>query len=114
MTTADIAALPVAEKLKLLEALRDSLCAQTGKTLASPPWHAAALKQAEDDLAAGTARFVAWAEAKDGLRRNSRIQKIRSRHIGLLPPKSRYRAVRANVAADHEKDVACNDMSGIH
>ena len=71
MTTADIAAMPVAEKLKLMEALWDSLCAQTDNNVESPEWHQAALKQAEDDLAAGTARFVDWAEAKEGLRRNS-------------------------------------------
>lgn len=72
MTTADIATMPVAEKLKLMEALWDSLCAQTDKGVESPQWHAAALKQAEDELATGTARFVDWAEAKDCLRRNSR------------------------------------------
>jgi Putative addiction module component len=69
MTAIDIAALPVAEKLKLMEALWDSLCTPTDKGVESPPWHAAALKQAEDDLAVGTARSVDWAEAKDGLRR---------------------------------------------
>jgi hypothetical protein len=71
MTTADIAAMPVAEKLKLMEALWDSLSTPTDKNVESPPWHAAALKQAEDELAAGTARFVDWADAKDSLRRNS-------------------------------------------
>lgn len=71
MTTAEIAAMPVAEKLKLMEVLWDSLCASTDKGVKSPPWHAAALKQAEDEVTAGTAQFVGWAEAKDGLRRNS-------------------------------------------
>ena len=42
--------------LKLLEALRDSLCAQTGKTLASPPWHAAALKSADVGAPAAACR----------------------------------------------------------
>ncbi|WP_422555047.1 addiction module protein, partial [Rhodoferax sp.] len=54
MTTADIAAMPVAEKLKLMEALWDSLNAQTDKDVESPAWHEAALQQAEDDLTAGT------------------------------------------------------------
>ena len=72
MTTADIAAMPVADKLKLMEALWGSLCAQTDKRLESPSWHEAALQQAEDELAAGTARFVDWTEAKEGLRRNNR------------------------------------------
>lgn len=69
MTTADIAAMPVTEKLKLMEALWDSLCAQSGNGLESPQWHATALKQAEDEVATGNARFVDWAEAKDNLRR---------------------------------------------
>jgi len=72
MTAIDIAALPVSEKLKLMEALWDSLCTPTDQGVESPPWHAVALKQAEDDLAAGNAQFVDWAEAKDALRRNSR------------------------------------------
>lgn len=71
MTAIDIAALPVAEKLKLMEALWDSLSERTERDVESPPWHEAALQQAEDELAAGTAQFVDWAEANDGLRRNS-------------------------------------------
>jgi hypothetical protein len=73
MTTADIAAMPVAEKLKLMEALWDSLNAQTDKGVESPAWHEAALQQAEDDLTAGTVSLVDWAEAKDSLRKSSRV-----------------------------------------
>jgi hypothetical protein len=68
MTAIDIAEMPVSEKLKLMEALWDSLCVRTDGSFESPAWHEQALKQAEDDLAAGTARFVDWAEAKNVLR----------------------------------------------
>jgi hypothetical protein len=71
MTAIDIATLPVTEKLKLMEALWDSLTNRTERDVESPAWHEKALKQAENELAAGTAHFVDWAEAKDGLRRNS-------------------------------------------
>lgn len=72
MTAIDIAAMPVTEKLKLMEALWESLSNGTERDFESPAWHEKALKQAENELAAGTAHFVDWAEAKDGLRRNSR------------------------------------------
>ncbi|MFZ2813353.1 MAG: addiction module protein, partial [Rhodoferax sp.] len=61
------------EKLKLMEALWDSLNAQTDKDVESPAWHEAALQQAEDDLTAGTVSLVDWAEAKDSLRKSSRV-----------------------------------------
>lgn len=68
MTAIDIAEMPVSEKLKLTEALWDSLCVRADGGFESPAWHEQALKQAEGDLAEGTARFVDWAEARDGLR----------------------------------------------
>jgi len=71
MTAIDIAAMPVTEKLQLMEALWESLSAPTDAGFASPPWHKLALQQAENDLVAGTARFVDWAEAKEQLRRRS-------------------------------------------
>lgn len=69
MTAIDIAAMPVAEKLQLMEALWNSLSAPTGAGFASPPWHEQSLQQAENDLATGAARFVDWTEAKEQLRR---------------------------------------------
>lgn len=69
MTAIDIAEMPVSEKLKLMEALWDSLCVRTDGSFESPAWHEQALKQAEADLAAGTARFVEWADAKEQLRK---------------------------------------------
>ena len=68
MTAIDIAEMPVSEKLKLMEALWDSLCVRTDGSFESPAWHKQALKQGECDLGAGTARFVGRAESRDGLR----------------------------------------------
>ena len=69
MTAIDIAEMPVSEKLKLMEALWDSLCVRTDGSFESPAWHEQALIQAEGDLAAGTARFVEWVDAKEQLRK---------------------------------------------
>jgi len=68
MATIDIAGMPVSEKLKLMEALWDSLSASADGDFESPAWHEQALKQAENDLATGTARFIDWADAKEQLR----------------------------------------------
>ncbi len=72
MTAIDIAEMPVAEKLKLMEALWDSLSGRTDEGVESPAWHEQALKQAENDLAAGTTRFIDWSDAKEQLRRRDR------------------------------------------
>lgn len=69
MPAIDIAELPVSEKLKLMEALWDSLSTGAEKNIESPTWHEQALRQAEDDLAAGTAHFVDWPQAKELLRK---------------------------------------------
>ncbi|MDP2793447.1 MAG: addiction module protein [Sulfurisoma sp.] len=71
MTAIDIAEMPVSEKLKLMEALWDSLDTLSDGDVASPAWHGLALKQAEDELAEGAARFVDWSQAKNLLRKNS-------------------------------------------
>ena len=68
MTTIEIADMPVAEKLKLMEALWDSLSSNLDGGYESPAWHEQALKQAEGDLAAGSAHFVEWDAAKEQLR----------------------------------------------
>jgi len=64
MTALDIAAMPAAEKLKLMEALWDSLCVSSQGELDSPAWHEQALEQAERQLAEGKATMVDWDQAK--------------------------------------------------
>lgn len=68
MTTIDIAEMPVLEKLQLMEALWNSLCDPAEGSFASPAWHVQALQQAEADVAAGSANFVDWDDAKNQLR----------------------------------------------
>lgn len=68
MTIADIAAMSVAEKLKLLEALWDSLCAESDRAMASPAWHAVVLEERLQRLAAGAEPTSPWREAKERIR----------------------------------------------
>lgn len=58
------------EKLREMEAIWVDL---SGDEVAfeSPPWHADALREAERAVAAGTAKFSDWEEAKKRLRRKA-------------------------------------------
>ncbi|MDX8399559.1 MAG: addiction module protein [Gallionellaceae bacterium] len=55
------------EKLRMMEVLWDDL-ARDSVTLASPEWHAQALKEAEYAVAENQAGFVSWDAAKKTLR----------------------------------------------
>ena len=55
------------EKLRMLETLWDDLTHDSA-TLASPAWHADALKSSELAHASGQAEFVDWEAAKQRLR----------------------------------------------
>lgn len=68
MTTFDIAAMPASEKIKLMEALWDSLSVGSPGHMESPAWHGQALKEAESKRAAGEATLVEWGQAKELLR----------------------------------------------
>jgi hypothetical protein len=65
MTAIEIAAMPVAEKLKLMEALWDSLANRTDGDMGSPPWHGAVLEERLRRLANGEEQVSPWKEAKD-------------------------------------------------
>ena len=74
VSTIDIDTLPVEQKLRLMEALWDSLL-QTPAALdecAQPAWHAQALQRAETALADGSAQFIDWDAAKQALGSRSR------------------------------------------
>lgn len=71
MTTIDIVALPVTEKLKLMETLWDSLCAQP-EGVASPSWHRAVLEERLRRLASGEEAVSPWKEAKERVRAQSK------------------------------------------
>ena len=69
MTTVDIAAMSVSEKLKLMETLWDSLCApQSAATAELPAWHGQVLDDRMRRLASGEEPVAPWKEAKDRIR----------------------------------------------
>ena len=68
MTTVDVVAMPVSEKLKLMEALWDSLCLQSGGNLDLPAWHDEVLAQRLRRLASGEETVAPWNEAKERIR----------------------------------------------
>ena len=51
------------EKLRMMEALWDDL-SRDEASLASPAWHADALREAAESLASGGARFIDWDQAR--------------------------------------------------
>jgi putative addiction module component (TIGR02574 family) len=68
MTTVDIVAMPVSEKLKLMETLWDSLCAHPGGNMSFPAWHGEVLEQRLRRLASGEEAVATWNEAKERIR----------------------------------------------
>ncbi|OHC66842.1 MAG: hypothetical protein A2040_13340 [Rhodocyclales bacterium GWA2_65_19] len=60
--------MPVSEKLRLMEALWDSLCAQSGENMELPAWHGDVLEQRLRRLASGEESVAPWNEAKERIR----------------------------------------------
>ena len=71
MTTIDIAELPVAEKLRLMEALWDSLRVRA-EDAAIPAWHQQVLAQRLQSLDSGGDTTTPWAQAKERIRAQTR------------------------------------------
>lgn len=71
MTTADIAKLPVAEKLLLMEKLWDALRVQADSSVV-PAWHKDVLEERLRRLDTGNEPTSGWTEAKERIR--SRIK----------------------------------------
>jgi len=71
MTTIDIAELPVAEKLRLMEALWDALRAQADHAVV-PAWHQEVLAQRVQRLDSGVEAITPWAQAKERIRAQAR------------------------------------------
>jgi putative addiction module component (TIGR02574 family) len=67
MTTADIADLPMAEKLLLMERLWDALRAQADSGVV-PAWHKEVLAERLRRLDAGSEPTSTWTEAKERIR----------------------------------------------
>lgn len=68
MTAIEIADMPVVEKLKLMEALWDSMIDRTGGGVESPAWHGTVLEERLRRLANGEEQVSTWKEAKDRIR----------------------------------------------
>lgn len=68
MTHLDIAALPVAEKLQLMESLWDSLCREDLGASAVPAWHQEVLAERLSRLDSGEEPLSTWQDAKKRLR----------------------------------------------
>lgn len=72
MNAIDVIDMPVAEKLKLMETLWDSLCGQSAGAMASPSWHAEVLQERLRRLASGEESTAPWHEAKERIRNRIR------------------------------------------
>jgi putative addiction module component (TIGR02574 family) len=68
MTSADIVEMPVAERLKLMETLWESLCAQPGAEIESPGWHGEVLAERTRRIDSGEETVSSWKEAKARIR----------------------------------------------
>ncbi|MDP1692619.1 MAG: addiction module protein [Burkholderiaceae bacterium] len=68
MPIIDLIGMPVAEKLKLMETLWDSLCAQSTSDIGMPVWHGEVLEERLSRLASGEESVSAWKDAKERIR----------------------------------------------
>lgn len=68
MAYPEIASLPVAEKLQLMESLWDALCRETQGTPEIPAWHRDEVEQRIARLANGEEPTSSWEEAKKRIR----------------------------------------------
>ena len=71
METAEWTALPLAGRLRAMEALWDSLCRGTPGEAPVPDWHAEVLSARAHALDAGTESTRSWADAKKRIRENA-------------------------------------------
>ena len=71
METAELTALPLADRLRVMEALWDSLCRGAPSEAPVPGWHAEVLSARAHALDAGTEPTSAWADAKKRIRENA-------------------------------------------
>lgn len=67
MQTAELVALPLAERLQAMEALWESLCRDAPDGVFTPPWHAEVLDARAKALDSGADPTSPWAEAKQRL-----------------------------------------------
>jgi len=63
MTTSEIKKMTVAERLKMMEDIWDTLCHED-EEIESPAWHEGILKERRDRIAKGEAEFISIDELK--------------------------------------------------
>jgi putative addiction module component (TIGR02574 family) len=68
MTTIDIFAMPVSERLMLMETLWNSLCEKSGDAMTMPAWHGQILDERMRRLDNGDETVSSWQEAKERIR----------------------------------------------
>ncbi len=69
MTLVDVAAMPVAEKLKLMEVLWESLCVNAPAQSSVPDWHSEVIDDRLARLEQGSEPVAPWSDAKERIRR---------------------------------------------
>lgn len=72
MQTAELAALPLAERLQAMEVLWETLCQEPEQAQSVPAWHQQVLTQRLAALEAGVETVTPWQEAKDRIRQRTR------------------------------------------
>jgi hypothetical protein len=73
-TAIDINVMPVADRLRLMESLWDSLCDAKNVNDALPAWHADVLAERMARLDGGQEPTRPWADAKEDIRRQVRAK----------------------------------------
>jgi putative addiction module component (TIGR02574 family) len=71
MTQSELASLPVAERIRMMEALWESLSADTSSAEAVPDWHAEVLRERAQLFDNGSETVTDWSDAKHRIRQQS-------------------------------------------
>lgn len=74
MTQVEIAALPVSEKLQLMESLWDAICRETSGAPKTPDWHQEVLEARLARLDSGEETVTPWDVAKKHIREQAEKQ----------------------------------------
>ncbi|MDD5030168.1 MAG: addiction module protein [Rhodoferax sp.] len=72
MQTAELAALPLSERLQAMEILWGTLCQEPEQVQPVPEWHQQVLSQRLAALETGGETVTPWEEAKDRIRQRTR------------------------------------------
>ncbi|MCX6935884.1 MAG: addiction module protein [Verrucomicrobia bacterium] len=67
MSITELRAIPVMEKLQIIETLWGDIAAEES-AFESPKWHREVLERTEVEFTAGKIKSLDWQEAKEGLR----------------------------------------------